>query len=190
MNTGKKMDRRMQLYNELFAGRKSDYVGEAPCFSDIKQDFDKNYEYMETLDVLTDREKQILRLRVYGGLSQKEAGKWLNISDSRVHHFEYKAKLKLIRNEGMLILFVLGIDEYTSYLVSKKVAIFKDGKVDDLDLIEQDICVLKRAGIFTISDLISMSEKDLLNCRNIGTKRIESIRKALEKHYLSLRGED
>ena len=49
---------------------------------------------------------------------------------------------------------------------------------------------LKRAGIFTVDDLVKRSEEDMLKVKNLGRKSLDEIIKKLESMGLGLSNKD
>jgi hypothetical protein len=64
-----------------------------------------------------------------------------------------------------------------------------DTSIEELDLTVRSYNTLKRAGIDTIGKLIAMTERELLNLRNMGRQNIDEIREKLQELRLYLREE-
>lgn len=58
--------------------------------------------------------------------------------------------------------------------------------IDDLDLSVRSINTLKNADIHTLEDLVSRSEKEILEAKGFGKKSLEELEEALEKMGLEL----
>lgn len=58
--------------------------------------------------------------------------------------------------------------------------------IEELELSVRPLNCLKRAGIFTVEDLIKKSEDDMLKVRNLGRKSLDEVIKKLESMGLSL----
>lgn len=58
--------------------------------------------------------------------------------------------------------------------------------IEELDLSVRPLNCLKRAGIFTVEDLIKKSEEDMLKVRNLGRKSLDEVIGKLERMGLSL----
>ena len=62
--------------------------------------------------------------------------------------------------------------------------------IEELDLSVRSFNCLKRAGIFTVEELISKSEEDMMRVRNLGRKSLDEVIAKLDSLNLSLRKED
>lgn len=62
--------------------------------------------------------------------------------------------------------------------------------IEELELSVRPLNCLKRAGIFTVEDLIKRSEEDMLKVRNLGRKSLDEVIKKLENMGLSLNNKD
>ncbi len=62
--------------------------------------------------------------------------------------------------------------------------------IDDMDLSVRSYNCLKRAGIFTIEDLIKKSESDLAKVKNLGKTSLAEVVSKLESYGLSLRNDE
>jgi len=62
--------------------------------------------------------------------------------------------------------------------------------IDDLDLSVRSYNCLKRAGVNTVSDLVSKTEDEMMKVRNLGRKSLEEVVQKLESMGLSLKKED
>ena len=62
--------------------------------------------------------------------------------------------------------------------------------IEELDLSVRSFNCLKRAGINTVEDLISMSEEDMMKVRNLGRKSLEEVVFKLDSLGFSLRKDD
>ena len=62
--------------------------------------------------------------------------------------------------------------------------------IDDLDLSVRSYNCLKRAGVNTVSDLVSKTEEEMMKVRNLGRKSLEEVVQKLESMGLSLKKED
>ena len=60
-----------------------------------------------------------------------------------------------------------------------------DKNIDELDLSVRSANCLKNASIHTLRDLVSRSEKEMLETRNFGRKSLEEVLEILEEHGLS-----
>ena len=58
--------------------------------------------------------------------------------------------------------------------------------IEDLDLSVRSFNCLKRAGIDTVSDLVSRSEKEMIKVRNLGKKSLEEVTQKLQSLGLGL----
>ena len=94
-----------------------------------------------------------------------------------------------------LKLFVNLVDEMNSVdiLVNKddneqQKALFMS--IEELDLSVRPLNCLKRAGIFTVEDLVKRSEEDMLKVRNLGRKSLDEVIKKLESFGLGLYNKD
>ena len=58
--------------------------------------------------------------------------------------------------------------------------------IEELELSVRPLNCLKRAGIFTVEDLIKKSEDDMLKVRNLGRKSLDEVIKKLESMGLAL----
>lgn len=61
--------------------------------------------------------------------------------------------------------------------------------IEDLEFTPRAYCALKREGIHTIGELVSQSEVDLLDMRNMGPSSISQIRLKLKKFNLVISGD-
>ena len=94
-----------------------------------------------------------------------------------------------------LKLFINLVDEMSSIdiLVSKddddtQKALYMS--IEELDLSVRPLNCLKRAGIFTVEDLVKRSEEDMLKVRNLGRKSLDEVIKKLESFGLKLYNKD
>lgn len=94
-----------------------------------------------------------------------------------------------------LKLFINLVDEMNSIdiLVSKddddtQKALYMS--IEELDLSVRPLNCLKRAGIFTVEDLVKRSEEDMLKVRNLGRKSLDEVIKKLESFGLKLYNKD
>ena len=82
----------------------------------------------------------------------------------------------------------------TSSTVVEKVADRPDAKlsmtIDELDLSVRSFNCLKRAGIDTVSDLVSRSEEEMIKVRNLGKKSLEEVTQKLQSLGLGLRKDE
>lgn len=62
--------------------------------------------------------------------------------------------------------------------------------IEELDLSVRSFNCLKRAGIFTVEELINKSEEDMMRVRNLGRKSLDEVIAKLDSLNLSLRKED
>ena len=62
--------------------------------------------------------------------------------------------------------------------------------IEDLDLSVRSFNCLKRAGIDTVSDLVSRSEDEMINVRNLGKKSLEEVTQKLQSLGLGLRRDE
>lgn len=62
--------------------------------------------------------------------------------------------------------------------------------IEELDLSVRPLNCLKRAGIFTVEDLVKRSEEDMLKVRNLGRKSLDEVIKKLESFGLGLYNKD
>ncbi len=59
--------------------------------------------------------------------------------------------------------------------------------IEDLDLSVRSYNCLKREGINTVSELVSLSETQLMNIRNFGQKSVDEVKDKLTELGLSLK---
>lgn len=62
--------------------------------------------------------------------------------------------------------------------------------IEELELSVRPLNCLKRAGIFTVDDLVKRSEEDMLKVKNLGRKSLDEIIKKLESMGLGLSNKD
>lgn len=62
--------------------------------------------------------------------------------------------------------------------------------IEELDLSVRPLNCLKRAGIYTVEDLIKKTEEDMLKVRNLGRKSLDEVMMKLESMNLSLHNKD
>ncbi|MDD4316267.1 MAG: DNA-directed RNA polymerase subunit alpha C-terminal domain-containing protein, partial [Clostridia bacterium] len=62
--------------------------------------------------------------------------------------------------------------------------------IEELDLSVRPLNCLKRAGIFTVEDLVKRTEEDMLKVRNLGRKSLDEVIGKLEGLGLSLLNKD
>lgn len=62
--------------------------------------------------------------------------------------------------------------------------------IEELDLSVRPLNCLKRAGIFTVEDLVKRTEEDMLKVRNLGRKSLDEVIQKLESLGLSLFNKD
>ena len=62
--------------------------------------------------------------------------------------------------------------------------------IEELDLSVRPLNCLKRAGIFTVEDLIRKTEDEMLKVRNLGRKSLDEVIEKLNKLGLSLSNKD
>ena len=58
--------------------------------------------------------------------------------------------------------------------------------IEELDLSVRPLNCLKRAGIYTVEDLIKKTEEDMLKVRNLGRKSLDEVIRKLEGIGLAL----
>jgi DNA-directed RNA polymerase, alpha subunit/40 kD subunit len=63
-------------------------------------------------------------------------------------------------------------------------------KIEELGFTDRTYHCLRRAGIATVGDLVRMSWKDLMGCRNVVRKTCEEIERVLDGMGLGLRKDD
>ncbi|MDR3365011.1 MAG: DNA-directed RNA polymerase subunit alpha [Clostridiales Family XIII bacterium] len=69
----------------------------------------------------------------------------------------------------------------------QKVRTLEKMPIEELELSVRSFNCLKRANINTVEDLISKSEDDMMNVRNLGRKSLEEIKQKLEELMLGLK---
>lgn len=62
--------------------------------------------------------------------------------------------------------------------------------IEELDLSVRPLNCLKRAGIFTVEDLVKRTEEDMLKVRNLGRKSLDEVIKKLESFGLGFMSKD
>ena len=62
--------------------------------------------------------------------------------------------------------------------------------IEELELSVRPLNCLKRAGIYTVEDLVKRTEEDMLKVRNLGKKSLDEVIKKLESMGLSLNNKD
>jgi DNA-directed RNA polymerase subunit alpha len=62
--------------------------------------------------------------------------------------------------------------------------------IEELDLSVRPLNCLKRAGIFTVEDLVKKTEEDMLKVRNLGRKSLDEVISKLANLGLSLQSKD
>ncbi len=62
--------------------------------------------------------------------------------------------------------------------------------IEELDLSVRPLNCLKRAGIYTVEDLVKRTEDEMLKVRNLGKKSLDEVIKKLESMNLSLKTKD
>lgn len=62
--------------------------------------------------------------------------------------------------------------------------------IEELDLSVRPLNCLKRAGIYTLDDLVKKTEEEMLKVRNLGKKSLDEVIKKLESMNLTLRVKD
>ena len=129
-------------------------------------DFNKSLEYV--LSNLSDRERLTLEYRYKNRMSYQEIGDVLNVTRERVRQCKVKA-LKNLRKSHLtkyLRYGMLGVERMKNN---------KSTMIEELKLSTRAYSILKRHGINTLEQLLTLNYHDILTMRNMGRKSTEEI---------------
>lgn len=129
-------------------------------------DFDESLEYV--LNNLSDRERLTLENRYKKGMTFKEIGKVFGVTMERVRQHKVKALRKLRKSH---------LTKYLRYgmLGVEKQRVNDSTKIEELKLSTRAYSILKRHGINTLEQLLTLNYHDILTMRNMGKKSTEEI---------------
>ncbi len=125
----------------------------------------------------TDLDKLIVRVKTNGSVSPTDA---MALSSSIIiKHFEFISQLSEVSQQPMMV-----PDEKT------KQEVVLDTTVEELDLSVRSFNCLKRAGINTVGDLVSLTEQEMTKIRNLGKKSCDEIKAKLAEMGLDFKAEE
>ena len=129
-------------------------------------DFDKNLEYV--LSNLSDKERLTLEYRYKKRMSYQEIGDVFNITRERVRQYKVRAFKKLRKSHltKYLRYGMLGVEHMKNN---------KSTMIEELKLSTRAYSILKRHGINTLEQLLTLKYSDILEMRNMGKKSTEEI---------------
>lgn len=181
----------------------------------IIKNFDANWEYLKK--TLTPREERVIDAYYKEGLTLGEIAKEFDVTRARIQQIQSKAirRLSLPTKVNMLIQNVEKLSERDSlkteieqeilYLQKELWKIkntpevfFEENKerlkididIEELDLSVRSFNCLKRAGIYTVRDLIQKTEEELLKVRNLGRKSCKEVKTILNNNGYFLKGQE
>ena len=129
-------------------------------------DFNESLEYV--LSNLSDRERLTLECRYKNRMSYQEIGDVLNVTRERVRQCKVKALKKLRKSH---------LTKYLRYgmLGVERMKNNKSTMIEELKLSTRAYSILKRHGINTLEQLLTLKYSDILEMRNMGRKSTEEI---------------
>lgn len=130
----------------------------------------------DSLEHITEREKQVLDMRLIEGLSVVKVGKKLNLPENRIRQIESKALRKLSTYISEKL------DTKAKYPQIKTVSIEcnKETPIEMLDLPTRTHNSLVRAGIKTVGDIINaFADLRIYKTHNLGEKGLNILREQL-----------
>ena len=129
-------------------------------------DFDKSLEYV--LSNLSDKERLTLEYRYKKRMSYQEIGDVFNITRERVRQYKVRAFKKLRKSH---------LTKYLRYgmLGVERMKNNKSTMIEELKLSTRAYSILKRHGINTLEQLLTLNYHDILTMRNMGRKSTEEI---------------
>ena len=129
-------------------------------------DFDKSLEYV--LSNLSDKERLTLEYRYKKRMSYREIGDVFNITHERVRQYKVRAFKKLRKSH---------LTKYLRYgmLGVERMKNNKSTMIEELKLSTRAYSILKRHGIITLEQLLTLKYSDILEMRNMGRKSTEEI---------------
>lgn len=131
--------------------------------------FDKTLEFLEGKLKLNERQIDILHSRYEKGLSLAEIGLKYGITRERVRQIQ-KSILKKFRKPEISIYLKYGLEGVKQIeLENAKKISSVDSNIDVLNLSHRSTRYLKENGIIKVSQLMKMSEYDILKIKNLGT---------------------
>ena len=166
------------------------------------------------LSTLTEREREVLRLRFEERLTLEKIGEQFNITREYVRQIEAKALRKLHQPTRIVRMKVYKYEQIVDYvnennaLKSKNTHLeylvqrtktggglceqlelieVRDIKRDGLDFSTRTRNALCRAGVNTLGEIADLRESDLLRFRNLGVKSLNEIKEVLSSYGLVLK---
>ena len=182
------------------------------CVNEIED----RIEWLFNNTCFADREQFIFYKRFKEYLTLEEVSKLMGITRERVRQIEAKMLRKMKRFARYLELgeyadkLELAKQDYKTFVEEQKEQwTYESAKefireyenahcgeikkkqyceldIDDLCLSIRSYNCLKRSGIYTVNQLIQISEEDLMRVRNLGKKSLREIKKELAEHDLEL----
>ena len=133
-------------------------------------DFDKSLEYV--LSNLSDKERLTLEYRYKKRMSYQEIGDVFNITRERVRQYKVRAFKKLRKSylTKYLRYGMLGVKKHIECMINTPPTI-----IEELNLSARPYSILKRHGINTLEQLLTLKYSDILEMRNMGRKSTEEI---------------
>ena len=133
-------------------------------------DFDESLEYV--LSNLSDRERLTLEYRYKNGMNYQEIGDVFNVTRERVRQYKVRAFRKLRKSHltKYLRYGMLGVKKHIECMINTPPTI-----IEELNLSARPYSILKRHGINTLEQLLTLNYHDILTMRNMGRKSTEEI---------------
>lgn len=173
--------------------------------------FEERLDWIFNNTCFTEREKFIFYRRFQHFETLEEVGALAGVTRERIRQIEAKILRKLKRFANYLELgeyankLKLAEKEYQTYIADQKEKwTYESAKdfvqqhelnmptpkpiedISDLDLSVRSYNCLKRAGVWTIEQLLQISEEDLMRVRNMGRKSLREIKDRLAEYTLEL----
>ena len=129
-------------------------------------DFDESLEYV--LNNLSDRERLILEYRYKKRMTYEEIGEVFNVTRERVRQCKVKALKKLRKSH---------LTKYLKYgmLGVERMKNNPQTMIEEMKFSIRAYSILKRYGVNTLEQLVTLTYSDILTMRNMGRKSTEEI---------------
>lgn len=142
-------------------------------------DFYESLEYV--LNNLSDRERLIVEYRYKKLMTYQEIANVFNVTIERVRQCKVKALIKLRKSH---------LTKYLRYgmLGVERMKNNKSTRIEELNLSARAYSILKRHGINTLEQLLTLNYSDILTMRNMGRKSTEEIVEKVKSYGYEING--
>jgi len=168
----------------------------------------------KALATLTEREADILKMRYSEKMTLKQIGKIYGIGQERVRQIEAKA-LRKMRHPSRTVLYKsVSVKEFrdqkeayqklsadyelirTAFenIAAKpasqivEISEILQTPIEEVNFSTRTYNCLYRAGKNTLGDIVEMTERELMNVRNLGRKSADEVKQVLKEYGLELKG--